>query len=100
MLVKCHRRQKTKITSPTRSWSSGISSAKPIFAAGGLSAVDNLQAEIKLIRWSRPATDKSNVILEDHHGGMGGFLKVSLVSGIDNPCISFILEEEPSTINP
>ena len=43
---------------------SAISSAKPIYAAGGLpSAVNNLQADTL-------ATDKSNVTLEVHHGEM------------------------------
>ena len=52
------------------------------------------------LRESEPAADKSNVILDALHGGVGGFLKVSLVYGIGNACISCILEDGSSTINP
>ena len=52
------------------------------------------------IRWRQPAAEKYHVILDAHQGGVDGFMKVSLVSGIDNPCISCILDDEPFTINP
>ena len=41
-----------------------------------------------VLREREPAGEKSSVILDVQHGGVGGFLKASLVSGIDNPCIS------------